>query len=380
MDFALSQEHQLIVRTVREFAEREIIPYAAGWDEQEFIPASVFTSMGELGLFGLPFPEEYGGVDADSLAYALAVEEVSRGSGSLGLSYAAHVSLGTSPFYRFGSEEQKRRWLIPCAQGDMLSAFALTEPNAGSDAGATETTAVLEDDRWVINGSKCFITNGSLADVVILTAVTERGKGHRGISNLIVPTDSEGFRVGSSYHKLGLKGSDTVELFFDDCSVPQENVLGTPGQGFGQFLEILDGGRIGIAAMAVGIAQASLEASLTYARQRVQFGKPIGRFQAIQFKLADMAMEIEMARHATWRAAWLKDQGKPFTKEAAMAKLFASEVSVRAALEAVQIHGGYGYTDEFPVGRYLRDAKLTTIGEGTSEILRLVIARRLQEM
>ncbi len=367
----------MIRRAVREFAEREIMPHAAAWDEEERLPESIFAAMSELDLFGLPFPEEYGGVGADYLSYVLAVEEIGRASGSLGITYAAHVSLGASPFWRFGTEEQRRRWLAPCARGEMLAAFALTEPNAGSDAAATETRAVLDGDHWVINGSKCFITNGSRAGVVVITAVTEKGKGTRGISNLVVPAGTPGFRVGASYKKLGLRASDTVELSFEDCRVPADHILGSAGEGFRQFLQVLDGGRISVAALSVGIAQACLDASLAYARQRVQFGKPIASFQAIQFKLADMATEIELARLATWRAAWLKDQGRPFTREAAMAKLFASEVCVRAALEAVQIHGGYGYMAEYPVERYLRDAKLMTIGEGTSEIQRLVIARQL---
>ncbi len=377
MDFELGPDHEFIRRTVREFADREVRPHAAAWDEAGQLPDSVLAAMRELDLFGLPFPEEYGGVGFDYLAYALAVEEIGRASGSLGLTYAAHVSLGASPLYRFGTEAQKQRWLVPCARGQCLAAFALTEPNAGSDAGATETTARLEDGYWVINGSKCFITSGSAAGVIIITALTEKGKGTRGITNLLVPAGTPGLKIGHRYHKLGLRASDTTELFFDDCRVPADHVLGEPGQGFRQFLAVLDGGRISIAALSVGIAQACLDASLSYARQRVQFGRPLSKFQAIQFKLADMAMEVEHARLATWRAAWLKDQGRPHTRESAMAKLYASEVCVRAALEAVQIHGGYGYTTEFPVERYLRDAKLMTIGEGTSEIQRLVIAREL---
>lgn len=377
VDFALDEEHLMIRRTVREFVDREVAPSAASWEEEGRLPPHIFDRMRELDLFGLPFPEDYGGVGSDYLAYALAVEEIGRASASLGITYAAHVSLGASPFYRFGSEEQRRRWLLPCARGEMLAAFALTEPNAGSDAGAIETRAIRDGDHWVIDGSKCFITNGSLAGVVVIAAVTDRGAGSRGISNLVVPAGTSGFRVGSGYHKLGLRASDTVELSFQDCRVPADHLLGNPGDGFRQFLAILDGGRISIAALSVGIAQACLDAALSYARGRVQFGKPISSFQAIQFKLADMATEVELARLATWRAAWLKDQGLPFTREAAMAKLYASEACVRAALEAVQIHGGYGYVQEYPVERYLRDSKLMTIGEGTSEIQRLVIARQL---
>jgi alkylation response protein AidB-like acyl-CoA dehydrogenase len=377
VDFALDEEHQMIRRTVKEFADREVAPSAATWEGEGRLPRHIFDRMADLDLFGLPFPEDCGGVGSDYLAYALAVEEIGRASASLGITYAAHVSLGVSPFYRFGTPEQKRRWLLPCARGEMLAAFALTEANAGSDAAAIETRAVRDGDGWVINGSKCFITNGSLAGVVVIAAVTDRAAGSRGISNLVVPADTPGFRVGSGYHKLGLKASDTVELAFEDCRVPLDHVLGSPGEGFRQFLAILDGGRISIAALSVGIAQACLDASLAYARQRIQFGKPISSFQAIQFKLADMATEVELARLATWRAAWLKDHGHPFTREAAMAKLYASEACVRAALEAVQIHGGYGYMQEYPVERYLRDAKLMTIGEGTSEIQRMVIARQL---
>jgi len=377
VDFALDEEHDMIRRTVREFAEREVMPFASHWEEEGTLPQHIFEAMRRLDLFSLPFAEDCGGVGSDYLAYILAVEEIGRASASLGITYAAHVSLGVSPLYRFGSEEQKRRWLVPCVRGEMLAAFALTEPNAGSDAGGIETRAVREGDEWVINGSKCFITNGSLAGVVVIAAVTGRDTGSRGISNLVVPAGTPGFRVGSGYRKLGLRASDTVELTFQDCRVPVDYMLGSPGEGFRQFLEILDGGRISIAALSVGIAQACLDASLTYAGQRVQFDKPISSFQATQFKLADMATELELARLATWRAAWLKDRGLPFTREAAMAKLYASEACVRAALEAVQIHGGYGYVEEYPVERYLRDSKLMTIGEGTSEIQRIVIARQL---
>ena len=377
MDFTLDEGHQMIRRTVREFADREVMPFAANWEEEGRLPGHIFDTMRELDLFGLPFPEDCGGVGSDYLAYILAVEELGRASASLGITYAAHVSLGASPLHRFGSEEQKRRWLIPCVRGETLAAFALTEPNAGSDAGSIETRAVRDGDEWVINGSKCFITNGSLAGIVVIAAMTSQDEGGRGISNFLIPAGTSGFRVGSGYHKLGLRASDTVELSFEDCRVPADHMLGNPGEGLRQFLEILDGGRISIAALSVGIAQACLDASLTYARRRVQFGKPISSFQAIQFKLADMATDVELARLATWRAAWLKDQGRPFTREAAMAKLYASEACVRAALEAVQIHGGYGYMEEYPVERYLRDSKLMTIGEGTSEIQRIVIARQL---
>ncbi|HAI21065.1 MAG TPA: acyl-CoA dehydrogenase [Clostridiales bacterium UBA8153] len=377
MDFDLTEEHRLIRRTVREFVDREVLPYAAGWEEEGSLPERVFGVMKELDLFGLPFPEAYGGVGSDYLAYILAVEEIGRASGSLGLTYAAHVSLGAAAFHHFGSEEQKRRWLVPCARGEVLAAFALTEPDAGSDAGGIQTAAVRDGCEWVINGTKCFITNGSLAGYVVIAAITDREKGIRGISNLVVPAGTPGFHIGPGYRKLGLRASDTVELVFEDCRVPVDHLLGSPGDGLRQSLRVLDGGRISIAALSTGIAQACLDASLIYARERVQFGRSISGFQAIQFKLADMATEVDLARLAAWRAAWLKDHHRPYTREAAMAKLFASEACVRAALEAVQIHGGYGYTEEYPVARYLRDAKLMTIGEGTSEIQRLVIARQL---
>ncbi|MCL4515041.1 MAG: acyl-CoA dehydrogenase [Firmicutes bacterium] len=377
MDFQLTDEQRMTQKMVHDFAERELAPIAAEIDEESRFPGEIVGKMAELGLFGLPFPEEYGGAGPDTLAYAIAVEEISRVSASTGITFAAHCSLGTAPLYLFGTPEQKERWLFPLIRGKFLGAFGLTEPNAGSDAGGTQTTAVRDGDEWVINGSKCFITNASYAGVVVITALTAKGQGSRGISSIIVPAGTRGFSIGKKYRKLGLQASDTAELIFEDCRVPLANLLGREGQGFKQFLEILDGGRIGIAAMAVGIAQGCLDASLKYARERVQFGQSISKFQAIQFKLADMATQIELARLATWRAAWLKDHHQPFTKEAAMAKLFASETASWAAGQAVQIHGGYGYMKEYPVERYFRDAKLTEIGEGTSEIQRLVIARQL---
>ncbi len=377
MDFQLTGEQRMLQRMARDFALKEVQPHVAEWEEKKAIPREVFARMGEMGFFALPFPEEVGGLGAGYLAYALAVEEISRVSASLGISYAAHVSIGTMPIYLFGSRVQKERWLGPCLRGEVLAAFGLTEPGAGSDAGGTETTASLVDGEWVLNGTKCFITNASLAGVVVATAVTEPGKGSRGISSFVVPADAPGFSVGQRYSKLGLRASDTAELVFADCRLPEDALLGERGAGFRQFLTALDGGRISIAALSVGIAQACLDASLEYAKTRVQFGQAISKFQAIQFKLADMAMETELARLMTLKAAWLKDNHLPFGREAAMAKLFASETCVRAALQAVQIHGGYGYMDEYPVERYLRDAKLMEIGEGTSEIQRLVIARNL---
>jgi alkylation response protein AidB-like acyl-CoA dehydrogenase len=377
VDFQLNEGQELIRRTVREFAEKELAPVAAELDREEKFPAEIIEKMARLDLFALPFSEDYGGTGDGYLAYAVAVEEISRACASTGITYAAHCSIGTGPIYLFGTEEQKKRWVVPCARGKMLAAFGLTEPEAGSDAGATRTTAVLEGDEWVINGNKCFITNASQAGVAVITAITEPGLGTRGISAFIVPADAPGFKVSPPYKKLGLRASDTAEIILEDVRVPQENLLGRRNDGFKQFLAVLDGGRISIGAMSVGIAQACLDASLAYARERRQFGRPIAEFQAIQFKLADMATSIELARLAVYRAAWLKDRGLPFTRESAMAKLFASETAVRAALEAVQIYGGYGYTADYPVERYLRDAKLMEIGEGTSEIQRLVIARQL---
>jgi len=377
MNFDLTQEQKQIRDMVRDFADAEIRPNAEHVDKTGEFPFDTFMKMGELGLLGLPISEEYGGVGADTISYALAVEEVGRACGSHGLSYAAAVSLGASPFYYFGTEEQKQQWLVPLAEGKILGAFGLTEPNAGSDASGTQTTAVLEGDEWVINGSKCFITNVSYAKVCIVTAVTDRSKGSKGISAFIVPTDTPGFSTSTPYEKLGLKGSNTAEIILDNVRVPRENMIGAENQGFIQFMKTLDGGRISIGALSVGIAQAAYEASLKYAQERKQFGQSISKFQMIQQKLADMATNIEMARMMVHKAAWLKDQGRPFTKEGAMGKLFASEICMRACDQAVQIHGGYGYMKEYPVERYFRDAKLMEIGEGTSEIQRIVIARQI---
>ncbi|MBO8170858.1 MAG: acyl-CoA dehydrogenase [Bacillaceae bacterium] len=377
MNFELTQEQDMIRKMVREFAEAEIAPKAAERDRTGEFPQDVFHKMGELGLMGIPFPEEYGGSGGDTVSYAIAVEEVSRACGGTGLSYAAHISLGCSPFYYFGTEEQKKKYLIPLAQGKSMGAFGLTEPNAGSDAGGTQTTAVEDGDEWVLNGTKIFITNAAYAEVVVVTAVTDKSRGSRGISSFIVPTSSPGFKIGTIYDKLGLNASNTAEIIMEDVRIPKENILGKLNEGYKQFLITLDGGRISIAAMAVGIARAAYEASLQYAKERRQFGQSISKFQAIQFKLADMATHIELARNMTLKAAWLKDQGKPFKKEAAMAKLFASEMATRVCDQAVQIHGGYGYMKEYPVERHYRDIKLCEIGEGTSEVQRLVIAREI---
>ncbi|XYY60585.1 acyl-CoA dehydrogenase family protein [Bacillus velezensis] len=378
MNFQLTKEQQMVREMVRDFAKNEIAPKAHEVDQSAVFPIDTFKKIGELGSLGIPFPEEYGGAGGDTISYAAAVEEIGKACGGAGLSYAAAVSLGASPLYYFGTEQQKQEHLIPLASGKALGSFGLTEPNAGSDAGGTQTKAEKKGDDYVINGEKCWITNANYARTVIVTAVT--GKNSAGkpiISALIVPTDTPGFTITNPYDKMGVRGSDTAELVLEDVRVPADNLLGDPEKGFKQFLYTLDGGRISIAALAVGIAQGALEASLSYAKERKQFGSPISSFQAIQFKLADMAMEIDLARQMVLKAAWLKDQNLPFTKEGAFAKLYASEMAVRTCLQAIQIHGGYGYMKECGVERMLRDAKLMEIGEGTSEIQRMVIARQL---
>jgi len=377
MDFALTEEHRMVRQMVRDFAENEIRPIAQEIDTEERFPWEIIRQLGELGLMGLPIPEEYGGGGADTISYAITIEEIARVCGSTAITVAAHTSLGTYPIYLFGTEEQKRKYLPKLTSGEWIGAFGLTEPEAGSDAGATKTRAILDGDEWVINGRKTFITNGAIADVVVIAAVTDPEKGHRGISNFIVEKGTPGFNPGRNEDKMGLRASITSELFFEDCRIPKENILGQPGEGFKQFLITLDGGRISIGAMALGLAQGAFEKALAYSKERVQFGQPICNFQAIQWMLADMATEIEAARLLVYRAAWLKDQGVRYTKEAAMAKLFASEVAERVCFKAIQIHGGYGYTREYDVERMYRDQRLCAIGEGTSEIQRLVIARQL---
>ncbi|AZV59912.1 acyl-CoA dehydrogenase [Peribacillus frigoritolerans] len=378
MDFSLTKEQQMIKEMVREFAEKEIKPIAIELDAKSMFAEDVFKKMGKLGLLGIPFPEEYGGSGGDTISYAIAVEEVGKACGGTGLSYAAAVSLGASPIYYFGTEEQKQKYLVPITTGETLAAFGLTEPNAGSDAGGTRTTAVLDGDEYVINGEKTWITNASYSRTVTVTAVSGKdSKGKNIISAFIVPTDTQGLTINSNYEKMGVRASNTCEIILDNVRVPKENLLGDPDKGFKQFLFTLDGGRISIAALAVGIAQAAFDRALAFSKERIQFGKTISNFQAIQFKLADMAMEIELARNMVYKAAWLKDNKKPFAKEAAYAKLFASETAFRASNQAIQIHGGSGYMREYEVERYLRDAKLLEIGEGTSEIQRLVIARQL---
>ncbi|MBT2648030.1 acyl-CoA dehydrogenase family protein [Bacillus sp. ISL-34] len=378
MDFSLTKEQQMIKEMVREFAEKEIKPIAIELDAKSMFAEDVFKKMGKLGLLGIPFPEEYGGSGGDTISYAVAVEEVGKACGGTGLSYAAAVSLGASPIYYFGTEEQKQKYLVPITTGETLAAFGLTEPNAGSDAGGTRTTAVLEGDEYVINGEKTWITNASYSRTVTVTAVSGKdSKGKNIISAFIVPTDTQGITINSNYEKMGVRASNTCEIILDNVRVPKGNLLGDPVKGFKQFLFTLDGGRISIAALAVGIAQAAFDKALAFSKERIQFGKSISNFQAIQFKLADMAMEIELARNMVYKAAWLKDNKKPFAKEAAYAKLFASETAFRASNQAIQIHGGSGYMREYEVERYLRDAKLLEIGEGTSEIQRVVIARQL---
>ncbi len=377
MDFTLSPEHQLFRDTVREFADKEIAPKAVEIDQTHEFPWDSLKKMAALGLMGVPFPEEYGGAGGDTLMYAMAVEEISRVDGSTGITLAAHTSLGASPFYLFGTPEQKEKYLKPLASGQKLGAFGLSEATAGSDAGGTKTTAVLDGDEWVINGSKNWITSGSIADTLVFTAVTDKTKGAHGISSFIVEKGTPGFEYGKTEKKMGLRASVTSQLFFDNMRIPKENILGQPADGFKQFMQILDGGRISIGAMALGLAQGAYDIAVKYAKERQQFGRPIADFQAIQFKLADMATQIEAARLLIYRSAWLKDQHLPFGKEAAMAKLFASEIGEFVCREAIQILGGYGYVEEYQVERMYRDVRLTTIGEGTSEIQRIVIARHL---
>lgn len=377
MNFDLTEEQAMIRKLIRDFAEAEVAPGADERDKTGEFPKEIFNKLAKLGIMGLPFPEQYGGGGADTISFAIAVEELSRVCGSTGITYSAHISLGGAPINLFGTHEQKEKYLTPICTGEYLGAFGLTEPNAGSDAGGTQTTATLDGDKWTINGSKCFITNASFAKNLAITAVTDRTKGTNGISAFIVPTEAPGFTVINNYEKMGLHASNTTELILENVSVPKENLLGVEGHGFKQFLATLDGGRIGIGAMGVGIAQGAYEKALQYAGERKQFGQSISKFQAIQFKLADMAMNIELARNMVYKAAWLKDQGRKFKKEAAMAKLFASEICMRVCDQAVQIHGGYGYMKEYQVERFFRDAKLLEIGEGTSEVQRMVIAKQI---
>jgi alkylation response protein AidB-like acyl-CoA dehydrogenase len=378
VDFSLTEEQQQLRRSVREFAESEILPHVMEWDEASHFPVEIVPKIAEMGLLGVIFPEKYGGAGLGYIEYAIAIEEIARVDGSIGLSVAAHNSLCTNHIYKFGSEEQRKKYVVPLAQGKKLGCWSLTEPGAGSDAGGTRTAAVRKDRGWVLNGAKTFTTNGHHADVCVAMAVTDPSKGSHGISAFILEKGMPGFRPGKKENKLGMRASDTSEVVFSDCFVPAENLLGSEGEGFINSLQVLDGGRISIAALGVGMAQGAYEASVRYAKQRKQFGKTISEFQAIQFKLADMATEIEAARLLVYHAAWLADQKDPrFTKESSMAKLYASEVAVRVANEAVQVHGGYGFIKDYPAEKFYRDVKLCTIGEGTSEIQRLVIARQI---
>ena len=378
--YELDEEKKLFRRTVHDFSEQVIRPQADHlWETGDF-PYEIVRQMGDLGILGIPWPEEYGGAGGDYLAYAIGVEEIARVDGSCAITVEAHISLGSSPFYYYGSEEQKREWLVPLAQGKILGAFGLTEPEAGSDAGNTQTKAELVNGEWVINGTKCFITNPGteMSGVVTVTAVTGvKPNGHKEISNIYVPKGTPGYNIAPKYKKMGWHASDTRELNFEDCKVPESNLIGGRGEGFKQFLDCLDGGRIAIAALAVGNAQGAFEESVKYAKERVQFKQPLANFQAIQFKLADMATEIELARTLTYKAAAMRDAGEAHTKEASMAKLFASEMCMRTTNQAVQIFGGYGFMDEYPVSRFFRDAKILEIGEGTSEVQRMVISREL---
>ncbi len=375
MNFDLDQEHELVRSTVREFAQDRVAPVAEELDRESRFPYELVAGMAELGLMGMTIPEQYGGAGADTVAYAIAVEELTRVDSSVAITMAAHHSLGTLPIYNFGSEEQKQQWLPELAAGEKLAAFGLTEPDAGSDAGASRTRAELHDGSWVVNGSKIFITNAG-TEITACVTITAR-TGDEEISNLIIPNGTPGYAISKPMKKLGWRASDTRELSFKDCAVAEANLLGPRGEGFRQFLEILDGGRISIAAMGVGLAQGAYDLAYAYAHERKQFGQPIAKFQAVQFKLADMATEIEAGRTMVYKAAWLKDQGRDFGLAAAQAKLYTGELSNRAVNWSLQIHGGYGYMDEYPISRLYRDQKILEIGEGTNEVQRMVIARHL---
>jgi len=377
MNFKLSEEHEMIRKMVRDFAKNEVAPTAAVRDEEERFDREIFNKMAELGLTGIPWPEEYGGIGSDYLAYCIAVEELSRVCASIGVTLSAHTSLAGWPIYKFGSEEQKQKYLKPMAQGKSIGGYCLTESGSGSDAGGMNTTAKLVGDEYIINGSKIFITNGGIADYYVAFAMTDPTQKHTGCSAFIVEKDFQGFSVGKKERKLGIRSSPTTEIIFEDCHVPKENLLGVEGEGFKIAMKTLDGGRNGIAAQAVGIAQGALDAAVDYAKERKQFGKPIAAQQGIGFKLADMATGVEAARLLTYQAAWLESAGLPYGKESAMSKLFAGDTAMKVTTEAVQIFGGYGYTKDYPVERFMRDAKITQIYEGTQEIQRLVISRML---
>jgi short-chain 2-methylacyl-CoA dehydrogenase len=375
MNFDLTDEQDGVRRLVREFAQQEVRPVAEELDRTKSFPYEIVRKLGELGLMGVPYPEEYGGGGADNLSYAIAIEELTRADSSVAITVAAHTSLGTWPIYAYGSDEQKDEWLPRLCSGERLGAFGLTEPEAGSDAGNTRTRANRENGHWVINGAKQFITNAG-TDITGCVTITAR-TGDDEISNLLVPNGTPGYEIGEPYRKMGWNASDTRPLSFEDCRVPEENLVGVPGQGFRQFLQTLDGGRIGVAAMGVGLAQGALDEALAYAKERIAFGRPISKHQTIQAKLADLSTEIEAARLLTYRAAIEKDLGRSFSLTAAQAKLKTGRLAVKASEEAVQIHGGYGYIEEYPVCRFYRDAKILTIGEGTDEVQQMVIARAL---
>ncbi|HDR4737915.1 TPA: acyl-CoA dehydrogenase AcdA [Bacillus cereus] len=377
MHFKLSEEHEMIRKMVRDFAKNEVAPTAAERDEEERFDRAIFDQMAELGLTGIPWPEEYGGIGSDYLAYVIAIEELSRVCASTGVTLSAHTSLAGWPIFKFGTEEQKQTFLRPMAEGKKIGAYGLTEPGSGSDAGGMKTIAKRDGDHYVLNGSKIFITNGGIADIYVVFALTDPESKQRGTSAFIVESDAPGFSVGKKESKLGIRSSPTTEIMFEDCRIPVENLLGEEGQGFKIAMQTLDGGRNGIAAQAVGIAQGALDASVEYARERHQFGKPIAAQQGIGFKLADMATDVEAARLLTYQAAWLESEGLPYGKESAMSKVFAGDAAMKVTTEAVQVFGGYGYTKDYPVERYMRDAKITQIYEGTQEIQRLVISRML---
>jgi alkylation response protein AidB-like acyl-CoA dehydrogenase len=377
MDFRLSDEQELLRRSVREFAEAEIKPYVREWDEAQHFPKVLLSKLAELGLMGIQFAPEYGGAGMSAVDYCICIEELARVDPSVSLSVAAHNGLGASHIAMFGSEEQKKKFLAPLAKGEKLAAWGLTEPSSGSDAAAMRTNAVRAGDSWVLNGSKAFITHGQSGDTIVVMAVTDKSKGNKGISAFIVERGTEGFLAGKKEDKLGMRASETSEVIFQNCRIPACQLIGEEGQGFIQTLQVLDAGRIGIAALAVGLAQGAYESSRNYAFQRKQFGRPIGTFQSIRWKLVDNAARVEAARLLTYRAAWMKDEGRRMTLESSMAKLYSSEIAVRASEDAVQIHGGYGFVKDYPAEKFFRDVKLTTIGEGTSEVQRLVIARQL---
>lgn len=377
MEFKFNEDHEMFRKLVREFAEKEVAPRAAEYDEKHEFPWETVRMMGELGYMGIPIPEEYGGSGSDFISYIIAIEELSRVCGSHGVILSVHTSVGTFPILNFGTEEQKRKYVPRLAAGEIIGAFCLTEPNAGSDASGLRTTAVLDGDHWVLNGTKIFITNGESASVFCIMAVTDKEKGPHGITSFLVDKDTLGFRVGKAEKKMGLNASSTTEIILENARIPKDNVLGGVGNGFKVAMSLLDGGRVGIAAQGLGIAQGAYEFALKYAKEREQFGKPIASFQGISFKLADMATQIEAARLLVYQAAWMKQNGLPNGKQASMAKMFATDTAMKVTTQAIQILGGYGYTKEYPVERFFRDAKVTQIYEGTNQIQRLVISKHV---